>query len=394
MALSVRSKQYKIPSYSLTGDLLAFMQCKLQYRYNNKGALPPSTPVQQWFGEFIHGVMEESFLIWKKEKREFPWSFGEVQEISLEIANRLSFKGLKPYSNLFCDCNPDRKGSCPDNNHPHHLLANDRAFYAINMWGKYLFPLIDENEVKLEGMRDMPNYQNGVSRAEYYSVTGIADVVSLVNVNEITLGNHLVKYLYSYSEIRELISRNEEFEIIIDYKGMRRPANNSEIWKHHEWQLHTYMWLREEQLRSENVKCPIVAGILLYLNELCPSADDCKVLLSEIKDNNTDIIPNSDDISILENGDKEHRYQISDPFKEARSIRIIPYNKDGMIDSLEQFDSVVRNIESCVLDEMKNTRNVMSHWCGNVYEKRRCTACDLKTICIDLGDSRVKPKVP
>ncbi len=66
MSLSYRSKPYIIPEYSISGDLLAYLTCGLQYRYQNKGTLPPAMPVELWFGNFIHGVMEEAYLRYKE----------------------------------------------------------------------------------------------------------------------------------------------------------------------------------------------------------------------------------------------------------------------------------------------------------------------------------------
>jgi len=396
MPLSVREQPYKIPEYSLTGDLLAYLTCGLQYRYHNRGSLPPSTPVQLWFGEFIHSVMEEAYLEWQQDqqRRRFPWNWNpEIREIELRINQRLRARGLNPPPRLFCpyDSSFNRQGWCSDTNHPHQLIASERTEAAINTWGQHLFPLIDEAEVRLKGIRDMPNYQHGVSRCNYYGITGVIDVISSVNLQSAPSGNLILHYLPQNPELQQIITNlaSQEYEIIIDYKGMRRPPINDPTWQHHEWQILTYAWLRSQQPQSR----PIVAGIVFYLNELALSQEDVRELQNDVANNRTDIMPQGMDLQAIQNWRRNTASPVlSRPFREQRSIRITPVNASYIQNSLQQFDRVVEDIESCVLSEMVG-RNILHSWSPNPIE-RNCTACDFKTFCPNPAPRQYHPTVP
>src|SRR5690349_11550819 len=102
MQLSVRPAIYALPSYSLTSDLLAFLRCGLQYRFTKIGRLPSARPVQLWFGQFIHGVLEESYRRFdaaaKKNKAVLPpWPEKELDEIREIIKKRLAAQGIFPW---------------------------------------------------------------------------------------------------------------------------------------------------------------------------------------------------------------------------------------------------------------------------------------------------------
>jgi CRISPR/Cas system-associated exonuclease Cas4 (RecB family) len=379
MPLSVKGVPYKIPEYSLTGDLLAYLNCGLQYRYQNRGALPPSKPVQLWFGEFIHGVMEEAYLMWRDNPlyKKFPWNWKKhIRPIELRINSRLLARGLNPPPHIFCpfDSSMKKKGWCPDNNHPHKLIASKRIEMAINTWGHHLFPLISEAEIKLKGLRMMPNYKPGKSRSNYYGIGGVADVISSVKLAEAPSGNLILHYLQKEKNVQKIIEENnlDEYEIIIDYKGMRRPSLDDPSWEHHKWQILTYAWLRSQQANTRKV----IAGILFYFNELVLTKTDIKELKKEVSSNKTDVLPKGNDKKVIDN---EYPDKLSIPFREERSIRIIPIDEENIQKALEKFDETVEEIENSVVAEMHG-KPIFDSWKAQPLE-RNCTVCDFKIIC-------------
>ena len=396
MSLSRRPRPYIIPEYSLTGDLLAYLTCGLQYRYHNKASLPPSTPVQLWFGEFIHGVMEEAYRKWQQgaQFQRFPWNWDtDIRDIELEIDRRLRAGGLYPPPRLFCPYNASTttQGLCPDTNHPHKLIASQRTDAAINTWGPHLFPLIHESEVRLKGIRSMPGYQPNVSRSNYYGINGVVDVLSSVKLQTSSPGNLILRYIHQNSTLQQMINNlnTEEYEIIIDYKGMRRPSTTSPTWKYHEWQILTYAWLRSMEPQSK----PVVAGILFYLNELSPSREDMKELKNDVASGSTDVMPQGLDLRNIQNWSQTAPIpQLSGPFREERSIRIICCDPSHIRNALQSFDAVVNDIENCVLSEMQGN-NITASWQPNP-DQRTCTACDFKTFCPNPAPRPYRPTVP
>ncbi len=405
MKLPTRSKSYMIPEYSLTGDLLSYITCGLQYRYQNKGTLPPSKPVQRWFGEFIHGVMEEAYLDWKYQKKEFPWDWKEdIRPIEDEIDLRLQVRGLYPHDeDLFFSINqPGSELTIEDlNEHDHKKLASARAEKAINIWGKHLFPLIDSSELLIKGVRPMPNFDKNTSRSNYYGINGVVDVLTSTKINKI----HEQSSLFNFdNKIVNFIKKNmeesdiEEYEIIIDYKGMKRPPvkvsdpHSEDKWENHKQQILTYSWLRSKQEDSKKIS----AGIILYLNELVPSKEDLILIKDEIINDLTDIPQDSeflDDIKLILDWQEDDKMpNLSDEFKIARSIRFIEINEEEKRRALEKFDKVVSDIENSMIREMKGCK-IQDAWKAEA-DKRTCSACDFRTFCKNNSDITKDFKIP
>lgn len=283
MVLDRRALPFEVPSYSLTGDILSFQRCALQYRYYNGSSLPPSRPVQMWTGEFVHGVLEEAYRCWLAYRPAFPWpcqptpwsgsgkplgrqahDIGTLGDI---VEARLAAQGKSPRSKNARD------------------IAYYRVKAAINILGPYLFPIISAAERRVQGTRAMPTLPNGGNPArggaDRYELKGVVDVISHV-ASKAAPHNPLVQIVQNVAQRQQV-----PFDIIVDYKAERRPARSDPRGQQHEWQVQTYAWLCMQVPQAT----PIGAALLIYINELAPSRTDLRELKREMVSNDTDVIP-------------------------------------------------------------------------------------------------------
>jgi len=344
------------------------------------GQLPASKPVQLWFGQFIHGVLEEAYRRYKEENIGLPpWDDDIVEEIRDLIKRRLTSQGL------------------PVGNVDSERIADERAEVAINELGPDLFPIIHQAEVRLQGARPLPEadipHRYRIREADRYEISGIIDVVTNIELNDPDLEDN---------QLIEIISDHlsgtlpEAFEVIVDYKGMRRPPSNEtyssvDYWQIYAWQTQTYAHLRSKQQDS----LPVVAGVIIYVNELRPTCSDIEKLVEEIAQESTDVVPEpgSDVEEMLLN------WSPSDPvpdlpleFRLRRAVRIIESDEETIEEALSSFDQVVARIEECHGREAENGR-LIPNWEKNPSDPETCAACDARTYCPDYTDQAV-PSLP
>lgn len=377
MPLSVRPPIKCLPSYSLTSDLVGFLRCGLQYRYSRLGNLPASHPVQLWYGQFIHAVLEESYRQVKEGKKPAPpWSQADLDDIMDRIDRRLSARNIQ--------CWDDES----------ERLGRLRATAAVNELGPLLFPLINQAEVRVRGARKLPASLKGIvtRNIERYEMVGVIDVVTHVELFSKKFRNNTVLEL-----VVEALPSDppEEFEVIVDYKGMKRPEEKgSGLWDIYEWQVHTYASLRKT-LTSK----PIIAGVLVYLNELVPTKTDFLNLRRACRDKRKDIIlpelGSADEKLLMTWKPKtadEKQPLLSIEYRLKRAIRVIPITQKSIDESLKQFDNTVAKIEKCMADEAR-TGQVINSWDRNADHEPTCEACDSKTYCPEYKVVNA-PKLP
>lgn len=381
MTLDARHEPTTIPSYSLTGDLLSFLRCGLQYRYQNGSALPPARPVQLWFGEFIHGVMEMAYTLWKERAIPLPWPSTEI-----EWADRETGKGLPEHDigeiGRRVEAVLAIQGKIPRNGDARRT-AYARATEAINLIGPHLFPLVVFAEEPLGGSRPLPGAGALAGlRAERYGVTGVADVLTNISLNQVP-GDNLIRAAIESALNSEGIVLPPEFEVIVDYKGAARPDVGFEqkhYWQQHDWQIQMYAWLRARKVEAK----PVIAGVVLYVNELMPSITDVIGLRGQVKSGRTDVLPvrGSEDYYVLTTARSGSGagHELSESFRIRRALRVIPVTPASIQAAGQAFDNVVVDIEQRISREIA-VGDIAQAWQPSCEDADTCVACDSRYFC-------------
>ena len=254
----------------------------------------------------------------------------------------------------------------------------------------------------------MPHYDKNRSRSNYYGINGVVDVLTSMKINNTleqtnldNYNNKIIEILKKNNDFQKRINESkdrDEYEIIIDYKGMKRPAievddpKSENKWESHKQQILTYSWLRSQQEDSKS----IFAGIIFYLNELVPSKEDLLLIKEEMENGLIDdetLKKYEKDFNLITNWQEDDKApELSNEFKLNRSIRIINIDKTEIDNSLEKFDKVVYDIEESLIKEMKGNK-IQEAWKAEADE-RTCTACDFRTFCKNNKNKTKDFKIP
>lgn len=169
------------------------------------------------------------------------------------------------------------------------------------------------------------------------------------------------------------------------------------LWEQYAWQIQTYAELR----RKQSDALPVVAGVLLYVNELSPTSGDLSELKKEAKAGMTDVTPANGSLEATLLSGWTPGKPIPDlpfEFRLRRAFRIVQVNKASVETALLNFDEVVKRIETCRGREVFGD-GVLKSWERNPAEEQTCVVCDSRTFCPDYQTKYAsrhgsQPKIP
>jgi hypothetical protein len=212
-------------------------------------------------------------------------------------------------------------------------------------------------------------------------MVGVVDVVTHVELSDPALAKNPIVGALKTGLGPSLPAK---FEVIIDYKGMRRPPKPTSggvgsLWTQYEWQLQTYGELR----RTQPDALDVVAGVLLYVNELRPTRSDLEHLKNEMANGTTDVPPpaGSPAEAVLKKWKVRDKLpQLPFDYRLARALRVVAITPTSIASALQAFDGVVKDIETCRGREVHGAP-VLQAWTKNSNQEDTCVVCDSRTFC-------------
>ena len=163
-----------------------------------------------------------------------------------------------------------------------------------------------------------------------------------------------------------------EFEVIVDYKGTRRPDTGLNEWTDGEWQVRTLGsatssggaggWPQASSFTSTSSLR--VKAIFLALR-------------AALGAKRTDVGPVRDsDQRMLENWRPGARPEFSPEFLFRRAVRVIPVDDQSVLTATGAFDETVSRIETCVRQE-EEAVSILQTWLDDCGDAKTCAALRL-----------------
>lgn len=229
----------------------------------------------------------------------------------------------------------------------------DEAKAVINEFGPVFFPLIRESGVCVQNARLIPKYKfPSAWRSEPTNMCEIMAETDIISHDRLNASHPTTKALQRV--IRAVLPVNSPFEIVVVYKGRRRPlfhgADALDVntqWNIDKCCLHYLAYLRQQQ----NPPVPVIGAMIVYLNELCPTLEALSRFFVEVQNGATDIIPFSDgDLERALRGwanlPKIMRARANFPqmplvFRLNRAVRLFRITPQTMKQAMKRLDDVV-----------------------------------------------------
>ncbi len=348
MQLSTRRLDDTSISFNLYKDLAAFARCGLKqhdtlYSQSSQSCLSGTLLDFAWREAIHHYFIEQP----NGPSKPPPWSHTTTKTIIRHSERRMVMESILP---------PHAKPTLTD---------SDEAITIINEFGSSFFPLLDQAGVLIKGARLIPTYKFPSAwrtlAANWCEISACADIITHTQFSDLDL-EPVSKLDYKKNALRQLIRAAlprklpSQFEIIVVYKGGRRPLiESSETeecdlnsdWNIDEWCIHTLAHLRSHQ----DLTPPVIAGMVIYLNELCPAFDALAAFVSEMEQHTTDIVPPQG--SYVEKGllgwnkmpldirSRANQPQLPFDFRLKRAVRFFDITSLTMKKALKTVDDVV-----------------------------------------------------